>query len=179
MYTREDNDVTSCIGALYAEKDIELSWSIGLGVDYDENQIRQWHDYTCMFNHIVVMSCFRHRFYLVRSGTTTQFHFQCRPYLYNQLCHCRIWFSSQTASGPIGHDNSVSFSAYTTPIWSVTLLSCLVFITNRSQSNRSWQFIFNVRVNHTYTISNIIVLFGFHHKLDTIRLEMVQSVTTT
>ena len=37
MKTREDNDLTDCLGVFYDENDIELSWSIGSGVDYDEN----------------------------------------------------------------------------------------------------------------------------------------------
>ena len=32
-----DNDITSCIDATYVENDIELSWSIRLGADCDEN----------------------------------------------------------------------------------------------------------------------------------------------
>ena len=41
MITREDNDVFNYIGTVYANNDTELSWSIGSGVDYDENQRRQ------------------------------------------------------------------------------------------------------------------------------------------
>ena len=33
------------IGAVYIEKEIELSWSIWLGVVYDENQTGKWHDW--------------------------------------------------------------------------------------------------------------------------------------
>ena len=39
--TRKDNDVSDHIDAVYAENDTELSWPIGLGVDYDEIQIGQ------------------------------------------------------------------------------------------------------------------------------------------
>ena len=41
MKTREGNDVTDCIGAVYIEKDTELSWLIGFGVDDYENKIGQ------------------------------------------------------------------------------------------------------------------------------------------
>ena len=34
--TRKDNDVTDHIGAIYAKNEIELSWLIGQGVTYDE-----------------------------------------------------------------------------------------------------------------------------------------------
>ena len=33
------------IGAIYAENETNLSWSIGLGAIYDENDIRQQHDW--------------------------------------------------------------------------------------------------------------------------------------
>lgn len=36
MKTRQDNDVTDQIGALYIENDIKLSWLIGPGVVCDE-----------------------------------------------------------------------------------------------------------------------------------------------
>lgn len=39
MKTNKDNDITDCIGAVHAENKIELSWSIWLGVVYDENQM--------------------------------------------------------------------------------------------------------------------------------------------
>ena len=41
MKTRQDNDVTSHTSAVQNENDTELSWSIGLGADGDENQIGQ------------------------------------------------------------------------------------------------------------------------------------------
>lgn len=39
MKTRHDNNVTDRNGIVYAENDIELSWPIGSGADYDENQV--------------------------------------------------------------------------------------------------------------------------------------------
>ena len=49
MKTRQDNDMTDCIGAFYAKKDIELLWPIGLDAVCDEYQRGQWHDqsYRC------------------------------------------------------------------------------------------------------------------------------------
>ena len=35
MKTRQDNDMTNRIGAVYAENEIKLSWSIELGAVYD------------------------------------------------------------------------------------------------------------------------------------------------
>ena len=39
MKTKQDNGVTKYIGAVYVENNTELSRPIGLGADYDENQI--------------------------------------------------------------------------------------------------------------------------------------------
>ena len=36
--TRQEIDVIDSTCAIYIENNTELSWSIGLGVDYDENQ---------------------------------------------------------------------------------------------------------------------------------------------
>ena len=35
--TREDNDVTDCIGTIYAKNDIELSWPIGFSTNSYKN----------------------------------------------------------------------------------------------------------------------------------------------
>ena len=40
----QDNDMTDRTSAVYIENEIELSWLIGLGAVYDENQIGQQHD---------------------------------------------------------------------------------------------------------------------------------------
>ena len=49
MKTIQDNDVTCCAGAVYDKNNIELSWPIRSGADYDENQIGQLRDlsYRC------------------------------------------------------------------------------------------------------------------------------------
>lgn len=40
-------------------------------------------------------------------------------------------------------------------------LFCLVFMTDRTRSNRSWQLYFAFGVDHMYKIDHINVLFGF------------------
>ena len=37
MKTRQDNDLTDCIGVFYGKNDIELSWPIRQGIICDEN----------------------------------------------------------------------------------------------------------------------------------------------
>lgn len=46
MKTKQDNDVVDCSGAIYTKNDTELLCSIGLKIDYDENQVGQRHDQT-------------------------------------------------------------------------------------------------------------------------------------
>ena len=45
MKTKEENSMIDRIGVVYAEYDTKLSWSIGLGVNYDENKIRKLRDW--------------------------------------------------------------------------------------------------------------------------------------
>ena len=47
--TRQENDINNLKDVAYAKNKTELLWLKGLGVIYDENQIRQWHDqsYKC------------------------------------------------------------------------------------------------------------------------------------
>ena len=42
--TRQDNNVIDHTDVVYIENETELSWLIGLGTIYDENQIAQWRD---------------------------------------------------------------------------------------------------------------------------------------
>ena len=44
MKTKQDNDMTNHISAVYVENDTELSWPIGLGAVCEENQIGQQRD---------------------------------------------------------------------------------------------------------------------------------------
>ena len=44
MKTKQDNDMTNYISAVYVENDTELSWPIGLGAVCEENQIGQQRD---------------------------------------------------------------------------------------------------------------------------------------
>ena len=41
MKIRQDNDVTNCTGAVYAENEIELSWPIKSSINCEENHIGQ------------------------------------------------------------------------------------------------------------------------------------------
>ena len=50
LKTRQDNDMTDHIGAVYAKNDNELLWHVGLGDNYDEKQTRQLWDETYMFS---------------------------------------------------------------------------------------------------------------------------------
>ena len=68
---------------------------------------------------------------------TTHVCFQRRPHLYDQSRSCLIWFSSQLALDPIGHNNLVSFLVYTTPVQAITLLSNLILIIDDTQSDWS------------------------------------------
>ena len=43
--TRQDNNTTNCICAVYNENDIELSWLIRPSIVCDINQTRQWHNW--------------------------------------------------------------------------------------------------------------------------------------
>ena len=47
--------------------------------------------------------------------------------------------------------------------WSVKSLSCLVFTTNWTRFNQSQQLNFDFSVDRIYRISNIVVLYVFHH----------------
>ena len=42
--TKHDNNVTNCIGLVYAETKTKLLGPIWLGAVYDENQTGQWHN---------------------------------------------------------------------------------------------------------------------------------------
>ena len=45
-----NNDVTDCTRVVYTENDTERLWSIGLGADYEKNQIGQLHDWSYRYN---------------------------------------------------------------------------------------------------------------------------------
>ena len=49
-------------------------------------------------------------------------------------------------------------------------LSCLVFVTNNTRSDRSRQFSIIFGINQTYLISHIVIMSGFHHRLQPIWL---------
>lgn len=117
-----------------------------------------------MIHHVNLLCHFHHRRHPACSFMTIQFHFLRRLHLYYQSSCCLILFSSQTAPCPIGPYSLVSFLAYTTPVPSVTFLSCIVFITNRTLSNRSQQFIFIFGLYNTRMIDHVNVVCHFHHR---------------
>ena len=63
--------------------------------------------------------------------------------------------------------------AQTTFIRSVMLLSYLVFIIECTQSDRSQKLSFVFGIDCIYTITRIVVLYGFHHSRHLIRLVMI------
>ena len=65
------------------------------------------------------------------------------------------------------YDNDVTML-----VCSITLLSCLVFVTGFIWSDRARQLNFIFNVDHTYTISYVIVVFGFPHRPHPIQLVM-------
>ena len=46
MKTKQENDLIDSVGVLYVENNTKLLWWIGLGVDYDVNQIGELHDWS-------------------------------------------------------------------------------------------------------------------------------------
>lgn len=58
-------------------------------------------DRTYTINHVVILSCLRHRSYPVDLVITVQFHFRRRVDLYNRSCRHLVSFSSQTSHYPI------------------------------------------------------------------------------
>lgn len=79
-----------------------------------------------------------------------------QTYLYNQSCCCPIFFYSLTKPYQIGYDSLALFLVKSGPVRSVTLLSCLIFV-----------------IDYTYTISRIVVLFGFRDRSHSVRLIMI------
>ena len=143
-----------------------------------------------MIKYVVVMFVFPHRLYQVQSITTIQNCFWCRLYLLDQSRCCPIQFSSlialdqislnssvwvltQTRSGLIDHDSSVSFLAYTASIQSVMQLSYKVFIIVNIRSDRSQKFNIVFYVDCICMIRRVLVLSGFHHTRHPIRLVMI------
>ena len=70
---------------------------------------------------------FNHRPHPIQSIMIVHYPLQCRLHLYNGLRRCLIWFTSQTTLSQTGPESLVSVSEWTRLIWSVILLSCLVF----------------------------------------------------
>ena len=101
----------------------------------------------------------------------------------DQSCRCSILFLSQTAPGPIGHDNLVSFFMQITPVRLVTSLSCLVFIIGRTWSNRFGQFNFDFGIYHTYqlvmSLSYLVFIIDYTRSDHTWKLSFIFDVDNT
>lgn len=104
------------------------------------------------------MCCFCHRQHLFRLDKVAQFGFPCKPYQYDQSCHCPVWFLSQLTPSLIGHYSSVSFLAYIELVRSVTFFSYLAFIIDYNRFYWSQQLSIIFGVDCTCTIGHIIVL---------------------
>lgn len=85
--------------------------------------------------------------------------------MYDRSHHCFVYFSSQIACCSIGHDSLVPISTWTTPVQSISSLSCLVFIMDHTLLDQSWKFTFDFDIDRTCMISLVVVLYHFHHKL--------------
>ena len=122
-------------------------------------------------SHVIVLFGFHHSRYMVWLVTIVLFRFRRKLLIYDRSRHYPIWFSLKIVPNSFDHNSLVSFSTYTAPIWSITLLSCLVFVTNCTRFDRSMQLSFFLyvlyfyffSVDHIYTISHIVVLSSFHH----------------
>lgn len=112
------------------------------------------HNY--MISHIVVLFGFRHNLYHVELDITVQFCFQHRANPYDQSHCCPISSSSQTTHCTIGLDSSLSYSAEITPIRSITLLSCLLFMMHLILSYPLLQFSSDFGVDRTYMINHVV-----------------------
>ena len=85
-------------------------------------------------------------------------------HLYDQSRSCLIWFLSQSALDPKGHESLKQFSMQTTLVRSVTLLSYLVFMTDGTRFHRSRQFNINLDVDRICLFGHVIVSSIFLHK---------------
>ena len=87
------------------------------------------------------------------------FYFWCRLDLHNRSRHYPVWFFVTNRTRPIDHVNLVSFLALIALVWSITLLFCLVFVTDHTRSDRLEQFSFVFGINNICTINHVDVIF--------------------
>ena len=114
-----------------------------------------------MIDYVIVLFGFYHGSHPIRLTMITQYHFWGKPYLYDQSSRCPIQFSLQTLPNHIRPYNLVLVLKYTKPIWLVTSLSYLIFITCYIQSDRSRQLSFIFSVNRTCTVNHVVALSCF------------------
>lgn len=78
------------------------------------------------------------------------------------LLSCLIVVIHRTRSDPTSLHSSVSYSI--TPVRTVTLLSCLLFVINHILFYWSWKFSFVFSVDCTCIFSHVIVLSSLFHR---------------
>lgn len=98
--------------------------------DFDVN-------HTYMASHVVVLFGLSHSLYPVGSIITIQFRFRWKVNLYNCSRHCPVSSSSLTAHCPIGLEILVLYLVEITLVWSITSLSCLLFVIDQPHPIRS------------------------------------------
>ena len=122
-----------------------------------------------MIEHVIILVGFRHRLYLVRLVIIVQFHVRRRSHLQDHSHSWPIWFSSHSTPDMIDHDSSISFMTWTTPLRSIMLLFCMLFVRNDIWFDQSLQFNIDFGVVCTYMFGHIIILSCFLHKQHPVR----------
>ena len=72
-----------------------------------------------------------------------------------------IFMMDCTWSNSIGLDSSISYSVKMTLVWLIMSLSYQLLVIDRILYGNSWLFSSVFGVDRTYTISHVVVLFGF------------------
>ena len=143
----------SCLVFIINGTQSDKSWQFSFDFDLDQ---------TYTFGRVVVLSGFYQIPHLVRSITITQFRFRLRPHLYDRSSHYSIWFWSQIVHTQLDRSwpfNSVSASIR--PIWSITSLSCLAFVTYQTlfHNNSSLSFlVYTIPVQLVMLLSYLIFI---------------------
>ena len=70
----------------------------------------------------------RHRPHTIYLVLIVPYRILWRSHMYDRSRHCSLCFSWLTASYPIGHDNLVTISTYTTHVRSITSFSYVDFV---------------------------------------------------
>ena len=111
---------------------------------------------------VMLLSCLVFVTYRTRFDRCRQFScdFFRRPYLHNRSHCCPIWFLSQTTPSPISHNTLVYFLVLNTFVRSITLLSCLIFVTDNTRSDQSRWLNFIFDENRTCMVKHVVFLSG-------------------